>query len=117
MNNKPMLLTTDDLAEGVYAASGDQGNSVKVVSKGTNQGNANQHIFGVTLPNGLSNHFKIKFVFSSKVNDSWGGNGSFTQEGDNGRVGDFWYPPTTFDIIAVSDDPSLSVVSCTVENL
>lgn len=84
---KPIVLLNEDLAEGVYAASGSAGDCWTITQKTTQDWNGQAHVYeiGATHTSAVS-HFSealvVKFVFSSVVTSAWAeGAGNYTVEG------------------------------------
>lgn len=81
MNNKPMILTNDDMAEGIYAASGAicWTGSIKT----TQDYNGQAHVYEVSLWHTKAvTHFSeactVRYTFSQPVTNAWAeGSGNY----------------------------------------
>lgn len=114
---KPIVLASDDLAEGIYAASGQSqvsGNSVTATLASTNfWGEEGQSTFNISLPAGTSGHVIVTLKFSSDIISGWGGNGNTSINGNVATL-DMWNPAENFQFTAQSRDEGLSVTSASV---
>lgn len=114
---KPVIVASDDLAEGIYAASGvaqASGKTVTATVASTNWwGSEGQTTFNVTIPAGVGDHVIITLNFSGEVSNFWGGNGNCSVNGTVGKI-DAWNPAETFQITAQSKEQNLTIKSASI---
>lgn len=117
---RPVAVVNDELAEGVYMASGDTvgtGDSSTsasnsggtkggiTVTKGTENdwGQDNcQVTFKIALPDGTSGHKKIVISCNQKVVNAWGGGGSVECSGKKVTL-DIWNVAAEFEVTIVGN--------------
>ena len=114
---KPIAVVNDELAEGVYMASGDtvagnnssgssnnSNNKNITVTKGTENdwGKDNCQVsFKLSLPDGTTGHKKIVITCNQKAVNAWGG-GSASCSGKQVTL-DIWNPSAELDITIVGN--------------
>ena len=87
MYEKPILIESTDLAEGVFAASGatnePAANSCTFSKKSTNSwGTTGQITYDVTIPANTDTNLKFLVTFSEAIDNAWGLGGSWTMSAD-----------------------------------
>lgn len=115
MYQKPTLYKTEDLAEGVYAASGSSEDTVRFTSNGfTSWGGQNGQInYSVTIPSKYigEEHVILTVNFSKNVTGCWGLNASVTGSGKTFTF-DVWHPQNgTIGANSDQGDPGLKSIT------
>ncbi len=104
MYEKPVVVPMNDMAEGVYMASG--GGSVQVGTKRDVQdwSGSGQATWDLTLPSVLAGkHISLTVQFSAPVTNAWCG-GNVTSNGNGTVVFDYWNAPATVSVTAQATD-------------
>jgi len=115
MNNyeKPMILMNEEIAEGVYAASGDTGSSGPSVVKGTEE--YGQNHFTVSVDSAYQGkHIIITLLANKELSGGWT-DASFTYSGFTFTL-ESWTSPASFAVtLLTSDSSSIEVVSSAIK--
>lgn len=90
MYRKPVIIQTEDLAEGVYAASGSSESQNVSWVRGTHtiwNATSGQVDFTLSIPSQyVGNHVKLTIVFDQTLSGAWGENGLNGQNSVNGKT-------------------------------
>ena len=118
MYRKPMMIAVEDLAEGVYAASGSGAAvTAQYLSDSTNDWTGETDTkFKVILTGNHAGHQKITLTFNGTFREGWGGNGSVICNGNVATL-DVWDPQDTFEITLKGMTKGLSFVSGKIESV
>ena len=93
MYEKPIVIENEDLAEGVFAASGARMEEAANAANNANActfsktsetswGSTGQITYAVTIPSNHDTNLKFQVTFSEAVDNAWGLGGSWVLSGD-----------------------------------
>lgn len=109
---KPIIVISEEAAEGVYAASGAVSGGV-TVTKG-NESWGQNHFTLTILPEYLAKHVKISGVSNKTITDCWTG-ATLSYSGTTFTI-ETWSAPSTFDLVLkCANDESMEVLSASIE--
>ncbi|MDD6789508.1 MAG: hypothetical protein PUE04_05340 [Lachnospira sp.] len=113
MYRKPVIIQTEDLAEGVYTASGT--GSVVWNKKSINSWTGTAQVtFTITIPADYSGqHIKVSVVFDQAPTDAWGSVSDLARSGETVNY-DIYNAPVSHDITAVVNGSDVNIVSVKV---
>ena len=124
MYERPEVMMVENLAEGVYLASGDGAGSTTESSGGATTGertgenwwgSEGQIMFAIPC-NMAGKHVRMTVVYSADISGSWGSNSSAYVSG-NKAVYEVWNAPSTFDITVQTKDKGISISSVSFEEV
>lgn len=114
MYQKPTLYRTEDLAEGVYAASGSNGNTVKFTSNGFKAwyGQSGEINYNVTIPSSYAGeHVILTLQFSKNITNCYGLSGSNSVSGKTATL-EIWNAQSgTVTAQSAEGDPGLKSIT------
>lgn len=115
MYRKPVIIQTEDLAEGVYTASGT--GSAVWNKKSTDYDSWNkiaQVTFTITIPADYSGqHIKVSVVFDQAPTNAWGQVSGLARSGETINY-DIYNAPASHAITAVVNGSDVNIVSVKV---
>ena len=121
---KPMILANEDLAEGVFTASGTPATPAaasgamwaKKKEEFWNNSDNGQITFHVVPTAHVGEHVTMTITYAQAVDNAWGGNYKFTNSGTTSTV-DAWGLLAEFDLtIQVSNGPANDITSITIQS-
>lgn len=109
---KPLVITNEDVAEGVYAASGSVSGGV-TVTKGNEEWGQNHFTVAISSDY-LGKHIKITGVSSKTITNSWTQT-ALSSSGTSFTI-ESWSAASSYDLVLVgSNNESIEVVSTSIE--
>lgn len=115
MYKKPWIIETDDLAEGIYAASGAESITWTAGSKSVYSSDNGQFAFNISLPAAYVNkHIKLTVIFDRQITNAWGMNANPSINGTTAIL-NIWSAPETGTITAAVPSSEVNIVSISAD--
>jgi hypothetical protein len=115
MYRKPVIIETEDLAEGVYAASGSGSVTWAPGTKNTWPGGENVN-FTVSIPSQyVGKHVKLTVTFDQAVSGAWGLDASATLNGSVLTLEHWNVPQTGTVTVSQNSNADIQITSIKIE--